>query len=62
MGETGMPYHAYRLIFTGALATDARYTDKFQYLYDADEYLCWDRSTPQMRKYLDMLRERYLVA
>jgi hypothetical protein len=62
MGKTGMPYHAYRLIFTGALATDAKYTDKFQYLYDSDEYLCWDGSTSQMREYLDLLCQRYLFA
>lgn len=38
---TGMPYHAYAVVFMGNLATDKRYTNKFPYLYYSDEYCCW---------------------
>lgn len=38
---TGMPYHAYAIIFMGNLATDTRYTSKFPYFYDKNEYCCW---------------------
>ena len=38
---TGMPYHAYCTIFCESLATNPRYTVKFQYLIEPEHYFLW---------------------
>jgi hypothetical protein len=37
----GYDFHPYVTIFCQDLATDARYTTKFPYLYEPDHYLLW---------------------
>jgi hypothetical protein len=37
----GYDFHPYVTVFCDHLATDARYTTKFPYLYEPDHYLLW---------------------
>lgn len=55
---TRMPYHAYAIIFTGNLATDRRYVEKFKFFYDEDEYLCWDGNANTLETFIRHIIEQ----
>jgi hypothetical protein len=52
---TGMPYHAYVTVFCDSLATNPRYTTKFQYLIEPGHYFLWaDYRIELLRQFIDL--------